>query len=57
MPIGPWALTTPGAATADAEAAAAATLKKLRRVGRALFCHFDMAFPSLIFIAILLSTA
>jgi hypothetical protein len=44
MLMGPWALTTPGAATADADAAAAATLRKLRRVGRARFVDFDMAF-------------
>jgi len=44
MLITPWALTTFGAATADA--VAAATLRKLRRVGRAGFDDFDMAFPS-----------
>jgi hypothetical protein len=43
-----WALATFGAATADADAAAA-TLRKLRRVGRARFVDFDMAFLSLVF--------
>jgi hypothetical protein len=44
MLMTPWALTTFGAATADA---AAATLRKLRRVVRAGFDNFDMAFLSL----------
>lgn len=44
MVMTPWALTTFGAATADAVAAAA--LRKLRRVGRADFDDFDMAFLS-----------
>src|SRR5262249_34698178 len=47
MLIAPWALTTFGAATADAVAVAAATLRKLRRVGRAILDDFDMAFLSL----------
>ncbi len=44
MLMTPWALTTFGAATADA---AAATLRKLRRVGRTGFDDFVMAFLSL----------
>jgi hypothetical protein len=48
MLMTPWALATFGAATADADAAAA-TLRKLRRVGRARFVDFDMAFLSLVF--------
>src|SRR5262245_18654482 len=44
MLVTPWALTTLGAATAEA---AAATLRKLRRVGRAGFDDFVMAFLSL----------
>src|SRR6266851_2498925 len=47
--ITPWALTTFGAATADAVAVAAATLRKLRRVGRAGLDGFDIAFLSLDF--------
>jgi len=47
MLMTPWALTTFGAATADAVAVAAATLRKLRRVGRAILDDFDMAFLSL----------
>src|SRR6266566_5804788 len=47
MLMTPWALTTFGAATADAVAVAAATLRKLRRVGRAGLVDFDMAFLSL----------
>jgi hypothetical protein len=43
MLITPWALATFGAATADAVAVAAATLRKLRRVGRADFDDLDMA--------------
>jgi hypothetical protein len=38
----PWALTTFGAATADAVAAAAAVLRKLRRVARTDFDCLDM---------------
>ena len=49
MLITPWALTTFGAATADAVAVAAATLRKLRRVGRAGLDGFDIAFLSLDF--------
>jgi hypothetical protein len=45
MLMTPWALTTFGAATA--EAVAAATLRKLRRVGRTGFDDFVMAFLSL----------
>src|SRR6266436_222280 len=45
MLMTPWALTTFGAATADA--VAAATVRKLRRVGRADFDDFVMAFLSL----------
>ena len=41
MLMTPWALTTFGAAAADA---AAATLRKLRRVGRAGFDDLVMAF-------------
>src|SRR5258707_15134726 len=44
MLMTPWALATFGAATADA---AAATLRKLRRVGRTGFDDFVMAFLSL----------
>jgi len=47
MLMTPWALATFGAATADAVAVAAATLRKLRRVGRAGLDDFDMAFLSL----------
>jgi hypothetical protein len=47
MLMTPWALTTFGAATADAVAVAAATLRKLRRVGRTGFDDFVMAFLSL----------
>src|SRR6516225_4511567 len=43
MLMTPWALTTFGAATADA---AAATLRKLRRVGRTGFDDLVMAFLS-----------
>jgi hypothetical protein len=46
MLVAPWALTTFGAATADAVAEAAAILRKLRRVERAGFDGFDMAFLS-----------
>jgi hypothetical protein len=46
MLMTPCALTTFGAATADV--AAAATLRKLRRVGRTGFDDLDMAFLSLI---------
>jgi len=46
MLMTPWALTTLGAAIADALAVAAATLRKLRRVGRAGLVDFDMAFLS-----------
>jgi hypothetical protein len=49
MLMAPWALTTVGVATADAEAAAAATLRKLRRVERARFGDFDMVVPLLNF--------
>jgi hypothetical protein len=45
MLMTPWALTTFGAATA--EAVAAATFRKLRRVGRPGFDGFVMAFLSL----------
>jgi hypothetical protein len=44
MLMTPWALETFGAATADA---AAATLRKLRRVGCTGFDDFVMAFLSL----------
>jgi hypothetical protein len=44
MLITPWALTTFGAATAEAVAVAAAALRKLRRVARADFASFDMDF-------------
>jgi len=47
MLMTPWALATFGAATADAVAVAAATLRKLRRVGRTGFDDFVMAFLSL----------
>jgi hypothetical protein len=47
MLITPWALTTLGAATAEAVAAAAAAVRKLRRVARADFDCVDITFLSL----------